>query len=370
MGRRQARRQVVDAKQQRAFLHRDVHIVDNTRMHAVGSMYGAVPRGTHSNPLAVKRKTPAPAELEDDYLEIEPNDKGGNFTDQFLATMERTMQQKLRDWFSTALEMFVPILFVVGTIILWAAFGDKKFPATEELNYRSASSITIPTFYTFVTCNNQSMGIIPGIANCADVDYEVNCSGDESSLPLKGYCFNASLGADGFVGLYLNAVLGNAAAVPQLDTIILFQWAAQKSSLIRSTGASTATLAAAGLTPSTRVNAISNSGKLYFAPKARVPPNLIDWMNQTSLYFQYVYGGIFDTIEEAEKYVKNTAGYHWGIVEIKAMNSTDFDVVLHMNSTALPSMTKVVDVQYQGGFKFDHAELYLVSGFNRIQKVI
>ncbi|KPA77113.1 putative ABC transporter [Leptomonas pyrrhocoris] len=370
MGRRQTQQQVLMGDQRLTFYQRNVQISDNTRMHSVASSYGGMPRDTGTNPLAAKRKAQEQLESEEDYLLVEPNEKGGSFNDQFLATMERTMQQKLRDPLSTALEVFVPILFVVGAIILWAAFGDKKYPATEKLNYRAASSLMIPSFYYYVTCNNMSMGIIPGLADCAEVDWHYDCSGDESSLPLKGLCFNGTSGSDSLVGLYLNAILANAAAVPHLDTIILLQWAARKSAMIKASSASTAVLAAAGITPSTRVNAISNSGKLYFAPRASVPQDLIDWLNQSSLYFQYIYGDTFDTIEEAEKYVKSTVDYHWGIVEVKAMNATDFDVVLHMNSSALPSMTKVTDVLYAGGFKFDHAELYLVSGFNTLQKSI
>ncbi|KPI84759.1 ATP-binding cassette protein subfamily A member 6 putative (ABCA6) [Leptomonas seymouri] len=369
MGRRRAARHAQTADKNRPLYHRNVQITDNTRMHSVGSSYGGMLHGATTNPLERKPKARTAPEL-GFHASIEPNVKGGSFSDQFLATMERTIQQKLRDRFSTSLEMFVPLLFVLGSVILWAAFGDRKHPLAEKLDYHIASSVIIPNFYTYISCNNQSMGIFPGLKNCETVAWKYDCSGDESSLPLKGLCFDASLGADGFVIAYLNAILGNAAAIPQLDTIIIFQWAVRKGKAVLASNAATSVLAAAGITPSTRMNAIADSGRLYFAPESSVPPELVDWMNKTSLYFHYVYGGTFKTLKEAENYVKHSPDQHWGIVEVKAMNATDFDVVLHMRSTALPSMTKVTDIQYPGGFRFDRGELYLASGFNSIQKAL
>ncbi|KAK7198983.1 ATP-binding cassette subfamily A, member 1 [Novymonas esmeraldas] len=370
MGRRQAQRSVFMDDSRRQIYQRNVQIADNTRLHSVastrGPMTGHAAGGAAAQPLARSRRDAD----EDEHLDIEPNEKGGTFNDQFLATIERTIQQKQRAWLGTLLELLIPLLFVIGSIILWAAFGDDKYAQKQELNYSTVSSVTLPDFYTFVTCNNVSMGTFPGLSPCDTAGYPYDCSGDESSLPLKGMCFNKTTGGAGLIGLYMNAILGNAVRVPPLDTIIMMQWIARKSLISNSDSASSLTLAAAGLIDSTRYNAIMNSGLLYFAPAASVPASLIKYMNDTTQYFRYIYGGTFDTVADAENHVKTTPGFHWGIVEVNAFNSTNFDVVLHMNSTALPSLTKVVDIQYPGGFHFDRGEMYTASGFNSLQEII
>ncbi|KAG5510488.1 hypothetical protein GH5_06688 [Leishmania sp. Ghana 2012 LV757] len=369
MGRRQAQRSVfLDAHRQHTY-ERHAQIVNNSSVLASGSTQGSAANsvcassGAATKPLARSRRVD-----DDDHLDIEPNERGGTFADQFLATVERTIQQKQRAWIGTALELLMPLFFVVGAIILWAAFGDEDYAERQVLNYSTVSSITIPDFYKQVTCNNVSMGIIPGLEDCTTVRYPYNCSGDESGLPVKGLCFNATSGGHGLIGLYLNAILGNSVRVPPLDTIIMMQWTARKCLTGNAESAAAATLAAAGLTESTRYNAIMDSGMLYFAPSTTVPASLIQCLKDSSQYFQHVNGGTFDTVEEAEQHVKTAPGFHWAIVEVNTFDATGFDVVLHMNSTALPSLTKVVDVQYPGGYQFDRAEMYTASGFSSLQE--
>ncbi|CAC9461754.1 ATP-binding cassette protein subfamily A, member 6 [Leishmania infantum JPCM5] len=284
--------------------------------------------------------------------------------------MERTIQQKQRAWVGTVVELLIPFLFLIGAIILWCVFGEEMHPEKQVLNYTAVSSLTIPGFYREVACNNVSMGIIPGIEDCTTVPYSYNCSGDESSLPVKGLCFSDTLSGARLIALYLNAILGNAVRVPPLDTIIMMQWIARKFARDITQGVGSAALAATGIMDNTRYGAIMNSGMLYFAPRASVPASLIDYLNDTTDYFRYVYGGTFDTLEEAENHVETTPGFHWAIVEVNAFNSTDFDVVLHMNPTSLPPLTKVVDAQYPGGYHFDRSEMYTASGFNSLQEAL
>ncbi|CBZ24580.1 putative ABC transporter [Leishmania mexicana MHOM/GT/2001/U1103] len=284
--------------------------------------------------------------------------------------MEHRMQQKQRAWVETLVELLIPFLFFIGVIILWCAFGEEIHPEKQMLNHTAVSSLTIPGFYKEVTCNNVSMGVIPGIEDCTTVPYSYNCSGDESSLPVKGLCFSDTLSGARLIALYLNAILGNAVRVPPLDTLIMMQWIARKFGRDITQGVGSAALAAAGMMDNTRYDAIMNSGMLYFAPRARVPTSLIDYLNNNTHYFQYVYGGTFDTVGEAENHVRTTLGFHWAIVEVNAFNTTDFDVVLHMNPTSLPPLTKVVDARYPGGYHFDRSEMYIASGFNSLQEAL
>ncbi|KAG5510169.1 hypothetical protein JKF63_07066 [Porcisia hertigi] len=305
-----------------------------------------------------------------EYLDSEPNENGGTFNDKFLATIERIMQQKRRAWVETLLELLVPLFFISGAIIMWAAFGEKTFQETQELNYTAVSSLTIPDYYKFMTCNDVSQGSIPGLTDCATAGYEYNCSGDESSLPVKGLCFASSTGGDRLLAVYMNAILGNVFRVPSLDTVIMMQWIARKFLSGSREFDTSARLAASGLAVSNRYNAIMNSGMLYFAPRATVPPSLINCFKENADYFQYVDGGIYETVEEAENYVKKTPGLHWAIVEVKAFDEADFNVVLHMNATSLPPLTKIIDIQYPGGYSFDRADMYVASGFNSLQEVL
>ncbi|GET86725.1 abc transporter, putative [Leishmania tarentolae] len=361
-----------------------------TRKNASGASAGSVRRPKTAGMLAVgTTKGPATASgyarsgapgkaaqpfvqerEEEEYLDIEPNMQGGTFADQFLATMERTLQQKKRATVGTVIELLVPFLFVLGAVIVWAAFGEEIYKEKQMLNYTAMSSLTFPGFYRQTTCNNVSMGLIPGIPDCAKVSFTYSCSGDESILPVKGLCFDDAINGSKFVALYLNAILGNAVPVPPLDSIIMLQWMARKSGREFSKNVGSAALAATGLMDHTRYGAVRNSGMLYFAPRAAIPAYLINTLNSTTDYFNYVYGGTFETVEEAEKHVQTTPGPHWAIIEVKAFNSTDFDVVLHMHANSLPPLTKMTDMQYPGGYQFDRAEMYIVSGFSSLQEAL
>ncbi|KAG5484804.1 hypothetical protein LSCM1_06630 [Leishmania martiniquensis] len=371
MGRRQAQTSVfLDATRQRTY-QRDAQIMANSHMLAVDSARGSTANSGRALAGANVKSLARSRRVEDEGpLDIEPNEKGGTFCDQFLATVERTIQQKQRAWAGTALELLMPLFFVFGAIILWAAFGDENCAERQVLDYEAVSSITIPDFYMGVMCNNVSMGIISGLQDCTTVKYPYDCSGDESRLPVKGLCFDATSGGRRLISLYLNAILGNGVRVPPLDTIIIMQWTARKTLAGDSESAASATLAAAGITESTRYDAIMNSGMLYFAPAASVPASLTQCLEAKSQYFRQVNGGTFDTVEEAREHVKTTPGSHWAIVEVNAFDAKSFDVVLHMNSASLPSPTKVADLQYPGGYQFDRAEMYTASGFHSLQEIL
>ncbi|XQJ25440.1 ATP-binding cassette subfamily A, member 1, putative [Leishmania guyanensis] len=370
MGRRQGQRTNVADRDQGLTYQRNVLMTGDSSRQVVGSTQGPRENPVYvSSGAAARPLTRSPQVIDDEeYLNIEPNEKGSTFSDEFFATIGRIMQQKRQAWIGTLMECVIPFLFLLGAITLWAAFGNDAYPEKQVLNYTTVSSLTLPDLYKQLMCNNVSMGIVPGLADCRTVGFSYDCSGDESSLPVKGLCVNATMGARGLIGFYMNAILGNAVRVPPLDTMIMMQWVARKAAAGNTETATSAMLATAGLTASTRYDSIMNSGMLYFAPRAGVPASLITYLNDTAQYFRYVYGGTFDTVEEAENYVKTTQGFHWAIVEVKAFNTTDFDVVLHMNSTALPPLTDVVDTQYPGGYQFDRGEMYTASGFNTLQE--
>lgn len=110
------------------------------------------------------------------------------------------------------------------------------------------------------------MGLIDGLTNCSEAMFPVNCSGDESTLPVHGLCYDATITGSGVVGIFLNSLTGPVVTALPLDTIIIHQWMARKTLSNKPANAASSTLTTSGLASNTRMDAIFCSGNLYFTP--------------------------------------------------------------------------------------------------------
>ncbi|XQJ25932.1 ATP-binding cassette subfamily A, member 1, putative [Leishmania guyanensis] len=299
---------------------------------------------------------------------------------QVLALLQRTRRQYLRQKLIMTAEVVSPLLFVLLLIILNVAFGVDSIPetiftATTLYSYQLSSKD-----YRTYLCYNDTTRPINGLDLCAHVDFPYVCDGDESDIPVYGLCYLSTFVTPAaVVKQYVDSFMGILIALPSLDSIIVHQWMAKKAGLAKDSRSRTAlaALSSVGIAVSsaTRFDSISHSGLLYFAPAAKVPAALIEYFQSHSAMFEYVYGGVFDTVAEAQAAIKvNSAdelrSSTWGLIIVNDITD-GFDVQVQLHSSALPSLSlPTVSLEFRGGFTYDGTDMFLASGFLSLQQVM
>ncbi|GET86722.1 ATP-binding cassette protein subfamily A, member 3, putative [Leishmania tarentolae] len=314
------------------------------------------------------------------------------FVDHLLAVVERSTRELWRNKLELLLEMVVPLIFMIVSVILWVIWGTQF---NEKMSYVSidmgdrgvgAAGTGAPVIGDF-TCMRQPDGTpqLSGFIRCQAMNISTcdnatgvcethtiepfTCDGDSSMLPLpSGYEICR-------VGFPWHEIITGSlshywrwlSAVPTLDTLISIQWTALAATrhilpyIVRTM---------VGLADNTRYSAILCSGALYFVGEYTATTQLMAYINKTSALFPYVTDFmVYGSVAEARK-ASQRGGRLWAIVELREISDAGLDVVLHMNNSALPSFTTTYDVAYGGGVLFDTAELYMLSGFNTLQQLV
>ena len=313
------------------------------------------------------RPFPTPAEDENDMFE-ERTVGDSSFREQFVAITVKNWNQQRRDPSACLLSMFLPVLFVVGTILLSFAFENGARSAMQFVDYSTYSELeSFPALVNINVCydDSGSGGVIHGLAACSTKQYPHECAGISSGLMRDGFCWNSNTSvfdAEKIVFAFTQQAAAGLAVVPSMSTTILVQWLARAKGL-------TTYLSA---TYNTALASISNSGYLYFAPASSETRALIAYMNSTESMFQEVYGGTFNTPSEAEAHVidRRNEGKNWGIVVVDEISRNTLGVQIRLNHTALPGTSYILDKLYSGGTGKMKNQIYLVSGFASIEQKI
>ncbi|CAG9571438.1 putative ATP-binding cassette protein subfamily A, member 7 [Leishmania major strain Friedlin] len=299
---------------------------------------------------------------------------------QVLALLQRTGQQYMRQKLLIITEVVSPLLFVVLLIILNVAFGTNSIPETvftAPIMY--SYQLNLHDYMTYI-CYNDTTRPINGLHSCADLNFSYSCDGDESEIPVYGLCYFCGFEKPAtVVKHYLNSLMGIIISLPSLDSIIVHQWMAKKAGLAKDSRSRTALAALSnigiGLSATTRFDSISYSGLLYFAPAANTPAALIEYFHKHCAMFEYVYGGVFDTVEEAHAAIKANGSDEalnstWGLIIVNDITD-GFDVQVQLHSSALPSLSPpTVSLEFRGGFTYDGTDMFLASGFLSLQQML
>ncbi|GET86723.1 ATP-binding cassette protein subfamily A, member 5, putative [Leishmania tarentolae] len=317
--------------------------------------------------------------------------KGGSCTDQLLAILYRTFRQTLRTKATVVMEIVLPLLFIIITLILWLVWLPYQGNSRQFMDYRPYASSSA-RMHKELTCYNSTLGDpIPGLCDCEWITvlstFKVLCDGDYDRIPYKNLCYvdipydfsdfkvngypvGNITGASKLVQVWVNSYNTSLFVTPTLDEVIIFQWLARMSIPKRkSEGNLISAGIAAGLLPNSKQSAVLCSGALYFVGDAAQIAPLLDHFRKESVLFDHVYGGTYATAAEAEDKVRATA-WNWAIIELNGFNTSSFDVSIRMNSTALPTFGLPYDKSYGGGFYSGRADLYAVAGFLSIQQII
>ncbi|CBZ24578.1 putative ABC transporter [Leishmania mexicana MHOM/GT/2001/U1103] len=317
--------------------------------------------------------------------------KGGSFMDQLLAILYRTLRQTLRTKAILFMEIVLPLMFIVITLILWLVWLPFQGRSKQFIDYTPYAS-SAATLHKQLTCFNSSNGEpIPGLCDCDWIsilsNYSVLCAGDYDTIPYKnlcyvdlpfdfsdfkvnGYAVGNITGANKLVQVWINSYNTSLFVIPTLDEVILFHWLARISRPKTKGDASLLSAGiAAGLMPNSKQSSVLCSGVLYFVGSAAQVDPLLDYFRKESVLFDKVYGGTYATVAEAEAKVRATE-WNWAIIELNGFDASTFDVSIRMNSTALPTFALPYDKSYGGGFYNSRADLYAVAGFLSIQQII
>ncbi|KAG5487934.1 hypothetical protein LSCM1_08249 [Leishmania martiniquensis] len=298
----------------------------------------------------------------------QPQKNVGTWLDQLGATLWRDTLERRRRWVSVMLEIAIPLVCTACAVVLWAAFGVATSPGYSRLSSIGDRGYNFrPGRYLASLCYNETWlgqpNFVDGLLPCqklVDSGLSVTCNSlGEETLPVKGLCYTHGGRA---VGAFVDGVRDGLSQVMPLDDIIAYQWLAKK--LSRNFSAARSLLVGAGLAANSRFSAIQSSGKLYFAPRANVPEDMLSFLSAYSRLFQYVYNDTFDTVEAAHRVIRSGArGPTWALVNIRRLDESGLDLSIEMDATALPRFEVMIDKAYPGGPSFDRSDVYYASGY-------
>lgn len=293
------------------------------------------------------------------------------FCAPFLAVVLRTVRQDRRRPVLLTGEMIFPVLFTAVAVLLWVIYGWDAFDEATSLRYSGDwidPSIVDGSVVPHGLCYNTSVGTVPGVQPCTTSKGLFSCEADFSGTPLSPYalCAYEHHTLWSILDYYLHHVT-HMTAVPPLDDVVLFHWLAQVN---RKRLEGYAVSVSYGKQKSARASSMLCSGTLYFVGEEPFTAGLVEYINSTSQLFSYVYGGTHPTVESARAAMGSSpAQKTWAIVELKAASESQFRLVIHMNSSAMPDVGEGLDTRYPGGLVSGGGDLYIVSGFSTFQKL-
>jgi ATP-binding cassette, subfamily A (ABC1), member 3 len=341
-------------------------------------------QSSSSQPGSADKKNDRDAEDEFDvYLnaaraqrrsELSGPSRRSGFCWQLGVTIKRVLILMSRDPSAFVCELIIPIIFVVGSIILWVIISKKDYPDRQYYSANGAAAMKkVMAQQKNAMCYNAT---VTGGKPIADF---VECSLLQMAFPTppKMICANdllsgAPLGlctiqeaAESTYSALRYVVPNNTTQVPNIDEMIVLQWASRLLYQAYDVGT---------VDDKSVLSAIFSTGALYFAPSSASTDALVSYLNTTYQYFPYVYGGTFDTVRDAEAKVKQRTNHdppNWGIVQVNSLTHGDFDVDIRLNATALPRTKKMFSDYYVGGLLQDGGgSMYILSGFSTLQKTI
>ncbi|KAG5501449.1 hypothetical protein JKF63_03278 [Porcisia hertigi] len=270
---------------------------------------------------------------------------------QLGQTILRVLILMKREWKSTACELTMPILFVIGSVLLSILFGSSS---GEEASYYAANGPSLvsdmSTAIRSSLCYKKHLTSgIPGLKPCAPAKEHRCPSG--LGIP-KGLCYTKI--APAAVAGLATFVSSATSPILSMDALISSQWIARGEGIRSSIS-------------------FSNGGLLYFAPNTPEVQSLVAYLRTDSALFENVYGGTFATEAEAVAHVMSLTPSDpptWGIVSLESYTVDAFNVHIMVNASALPSTSTSVNIDYTGGLDTKSNFLYITSGYATLQTLV
>ncbi|KAH9600184.1 ABC transporter-like [Trypanosoma melophagium] len=292
---------------------------------------------------------------------------GGTFCQQFRATFKLSFVQRLRSPVSSIVEILIPILFIVGTIILSIVIKDKEVDG-ESYVRDEVTAMLIEKQKTLLSklCynDNEAGGPIDGLVSCAAGGPKSYCFGKEAGVPINGVCIETTTELSTLFREAVSLFRGYETAlmpVPSFDDMVKLQWIAKGIASI--------------VNQHSVLGSILSSGWLFVAPKNSYAESLVDNLNKSTSLFKYVFNGYFSGTDKIDEYMRDNEDIvrTWGVIHLEKVNANSdnpsFDVTLRLNATAVPGTSGTVNRFYSGGHD-GAASKYIKSGFLTLQSVV
>ncbi|TPP46096.1 ABC-2 transporter family protein [Leishmania donovani] len=266
-------------------------------------------------------------------------------------TILRVLILMKRDWCSTLCEFLIPILFVFGSVMLWAVFGTAQNSAGVYYSSTGPEKVSAMTDkISSSLCYNASLASgIAGLTPCLE-GQKYYCPHGRG-IP-TGFCYDPPL--KNVVAQLLGALPLTTSPMLPLDTLIACQWVAMDQSIRASTP-------------------FSYGGLLYFAPRTPEVESLVSYMRTQSKLFDNAYGGTFATAADATSHILSLTHDDpptWGVVELDSYTADTFNVKIMVNSSALPATSDSILSGYLGGLDMSTNSPYIFSGYTTLQTLV
>ncbi|CAD2222744.1 hypothetical protein ADEAN_001029100 [Angomonas deanei] len=150
---------------------------------------------------------------------------------QLGVTIKRALILMFRRPCAIIVELLIPIVFVCGTIIIWAVLGNDEFDDQQYFNpvgFTNSQTLytTLPTLFCYDSEVSSGIGALADCTSLAippDTDAEILCAPEMVGAP-PGLCALNLASTLSYRG-WRELVLHNSPAVPTLDEMIFIQWA-------------------------------------------------------------------------------------------------------------------------------------------------
>lgn len=302
-----------------------------------------------------------------------PIPKHSGFFVQLGATMHRQLIQKKRMPVSCCVELFLPVVFILGLVAASKATDITTEPPAQFV-VPGQAPIDFPGVFRLAICRNGTTNE-PGVnAMLPLCDFNSTnpltgggrdyvCSGENgATIPLHNFCVDKLFDefAAGVLGLFNTSI-----RLMPFNDFVMLQWAWR---LIH-------TKTSGGLFAGRTVkNALLNSGFLYFTPQSSAKvQRMVGSLNDTYWTFKHVYAPRqYATRDEAASYLTtvDAEGKGWAVLDFSRLDDASLEYEISMNRSASAVQTWQVRDRFTLGLGSKNYVTYYTSGFLSLQTLI
>jgi ATP-binding cassette subfamily A (ABC1) protein 3 len=283
--------------------------------------------------------------------------------------MKRQFIQKRRMPCSCCLEIFLPILFILGIVGAARASTITENPAVNYI-VEGKPLVDVVGNSLNLICYNAS-GATPAdvrlrlrSCNFGQPNVTLLCDDPFASLynvPVPGLCVprNFAFTVGGLMRDWQEERL-----LPKFDDFVIMQWG------FRIAAAKTLTF---GRFANPNINkALFNSGKLFWVGDTAQTRSIINFMNTTYAMYRYVHEPtLWNDYNQLIGYLRSVdgEGKAWGVINVQELTPTSFTVALGWNKSSI-IWTNNIRARFAGGLGQQPYGYYVASGFVTFQQAL
>ena len=290
------------------------------------------------------------------------------FRTQFTATVRRQLLQKARMPVAWAVEIALPLFFVLMVMILAAAGSKEDHPKAQFVGVNNSVIALNGELRSSLCLTNASISNVSGLGaivgfcpfSADSVPAGVRCMSEEvfAIIPAdaRSLCVTSQSIYD---VLYANTGgFKHQIGLLGFDDMVLLQLMTR----VLHGGPPVSMFVSSSLVSSLRI-----SGKLYFVPASEGVARVVSTLRGKHSLFDSVYGGTYGSLSDVNRMVPE--GETWGIISVEEP-SNGVSLVISLNASAVPSADTLRPTYGQGGLDAISYSQYWASGFLTLQQTL